>query len=204
MLFLVNVLNYCVIGVCVCDVAMHAIWHSTIYDNWLDLQCIFRFFSWQCVEVPIGLPWLARWWQHGHRTLNTWASPIGTFVKHLANMSWVPRGHPMWDPQSSRQRTQLLPSSGHRKLTQKGGQHTWIQNGSTFSPHTGKPNWNFLWNTWPQWAGSNVGSPRGTNKAVHKRPSSPIETFVKHVAKMSWVPCGDPMLDPQTVHKGPS
>ena len=106
--------------------------------------------------------------------------------------------------QISRQRTQLVPSSGHRKLTPKRGtthvNPKWVHVQSThgqaqlelFVKHVATVGWVQCW------------QPSGTNKAVHKRPSSPIETFVKHVAKMSWVPCGDPMLDPQTVHKGPS
>ena len=42
---------------------------------------------------------------------HTWASPIGTYVKWVAKRSWVPCGQPMWDPQSSPHRTQLVPSS---------------------------------------------------------------------------------------------
>ena len=42
---------------------------------------------------------------------HTWASPIGTAVKWVAKRSWVPCGQPMWDPQSSPHRTQLVPSS---------------------------------------------------------------------------------------------
>ena len=69
---------------------------------------------------------------------HTWASPIGTYVKWVAKRSWVPCGQPMWDPQSSPQMTQLVPSSSTLKAHLKKEQNTHESHvGPMFSPHMG-------------------------------------------------------------------
>ena len=96
---------------------------------------------------------------------HTWASPIGTYVKWVAKRSWVPCGQPMWDPQSSPQMTQLVPSSSTLKAHLKRDKTHMSPMWDPCSAHT--------------WA-------------------SPIGTYVKWMAKRSWVPCGQPTWDPQS------